>query len=394
MTKTISEAAIPFKRKLLFIFIIIILFFGALEFLSFILISKYSQVGTFNNIKLESLFSPLLGWEPVPNALSRSDKAFTTKSIMDKRYYISNDEYGRSATPLSFENPDVKIVITGGSTMYGIGARSNAETVPSLVESIINKKLGVKAEVYNLAARGYQSFQELIRYRQFLLKNSADIVIAVSGFNDAAIALKNSDVRYSLLQKTVYEGGTKIVQRAEKLEPIILNVNGFFRSMSHFLDLLYRVTIRVMAAISTREQGTSIPIDPDFTLIPQRAKISATHYKMMQNLAELNGASFFFMAQPNAYSWRDFKFDLPDLPSQKHKIHKEYTNQYYDALLSLLDGVEVRDITNVMDGKSDMPFIDRAHINGSAAEFVANKIFNEIKGDILRRIGHNSPLKG
>ena len=67
------------------------------------------------------------------------------------------------------------------------------------------------------------------------------------------------------------------------------------------------------------------------------------------------------------------------------------TKDYY-ALLSSLHGVDARDIGNAMDGKSDMPFIDRGHINGAAAEFVANRIFDEIRGDILKRIGHNGPV--
>jgi hypothetical protein len=383
-----SKEVIPLKRKILFILIIVLIFFSGLEFLSYILISKFSQVGTFNAIKLESLFSPLLGWEPVPNTKSRTDRG-----LMDKPYYISVDEHGRSMTPLAFENPDIKIAITGGSTMYGVGARNQAETVPSLIESIIFEKLGVKAEVYNLAVRGYQSFQELVRYRQFLLHNSADIVISVSGFNDAYIGLKNPDIRYSLLPKSVYERGVDIVQRAEKGEPIILNINGYFRSISHFLDLLYRVSIRATRLVGRVDLlGHKVPNNPDYSLIPARVKISAMHYRMMKNLAELNGAKFIYMTQPTAYDWRDFKFDLPDLPPEKHRIHKKFTNNYYYALLSSLHDVDARDIGNVMDGKSDMPFIDRGHINGAAAEFVANRIFDEIRGNILKRIGHNSPV--
>ncbi|MFT5511501.1 MAG: hypothetical protein ACI89J_004603, partial [Hyphomicrobiaceae bacterium] len=168
------------RRTILFVTIIFAAFFGFAEVASYLLITNFAQTGTFDKRHLEHRFNLITGWEPTPNSVSD-----TTKSASPHPTSINVDGTGNSITPLSWEKPQLKIVVTGGSTMFGVGSSNNAMTVPSLLERKIYEQLGIKAEVTNIAVRGYQSFQEAMRLREYFLENRADLVLAVSGRNDA-----------------------------------------------------------------------------------------------------------------------------------------------------------------------------------------------------------------
>jgi hypothetical protein len=65
------------------------------------------------------------------------------------------------------KNPKIRIAVLGGSSIFGVGSTSNATNIPSQIESKLNNKYKIKAEVTNLAVRGYNSFQELIPFTNF-----------------------------------------------------------------------------------------------------------------------------------------------------------------------------------------------------------------------------------
>jgi hypothetical protein len=102
------------KKKIFWILAYIILF-AAFEGVSFLLVLIF-DLQRYDESLLEppyNTFHPYLGWEARP-----SYKQGESVTIM-------TDENAHSITPLTFENPDINIVITGGSTMFGVGSSSN-----------------------------------------------------------------------------------------------------------------------------------------------------------------------------------------------------------------------------------------------------------------------------
>jgi hypothetical protein len=365
------------RKKIIFTVVVFVIFAAVMEVVAGIVIETYSQTGSFNNRKLLSQFHPYLGWEPSADARHRTDKPF-----QNKPQYISTDSLGRSITPLKYENPEVKIAFLGGSTAFGIGSDSNKFTVPSVLERLIYDRLNLKAEVFNLAVPGYQSFQELSQLRRFFLSETADIVVSFTGYNDAALALLEPNLRSSLMRNEVFENATTLVRDAEKGQPIVRNLDGFLRSKSNLADLMFRVINRVSQKLAPRF-GRAVdapPLSPDYTIVSHRVKIALENYSMIKHLSSLHGAPYVVILQPHAYTWKNFKFDLPDQSAEKHKITGKFINNFFANLLQNdASKLKFQNILNVFDELSDSVYVDRAHYSDKGAALVANRIF-----DILR----------
>jgi lysophospholipase L1-like esterase len=93
----------------------------------------------------------------------------------------SRAENGPAGSPL-------KILMLGGSSLWGFGARDDW-TIPSLVSKSLYRR-GVRADVRNLAEIGYVNTQEMIALLRELEEGyRPDIVVFYDGVNDATSAL-------------------------------------------------------------------------------------------------------------------------------------------------------------------------------------------------------------
>jgi hypothetical protein len=84
--------------------------------------------------------------------------------------------------------PPLKILMLGGSSLWGFGARDD-QTIPSLVARGLHES-GVRAEIRNLAEIGYVSTQETIALmRELQAGYRPDVVLFYDGVNDTTSAL-------------------------------------------------------------------------------------------------------------------------------------------------------------------------------------------------------------
>ena len=215
-----AKIKMTIRRTVLFSLLVLILFFGVLETVSYFLISNFAETSTFSNRQINNIFHPYRGW-----VAPKSSKIKTSKPFFEypSETFVETDEHGRVITPLQFKNPDIRIAVLGGSSVFGVGSTSSANNVPSQLENKLFKNHQIKSEVINLAVRGYNSFQELVTLHEFLLSNQVDIVIALSGFNDARYARDNDDIKYSLIQRQVFDVSVPLVRKAQRQQPIVLN---------------------------------------------------------------------------------------------------------------------------------------------------------------------------
>ena len=93
----------------------------------------------------------------------------------------------------------VRIFITGGSVAHGLGTTSQAHTLSSVLERILNeeagKTTGYRYEVVNTGFPGWSTTQEKILVQQRLVDLHPDIVIMFSGSNDVYWSLRGWDIR-------------------------------------------------------------------------------------------------------------------------------------------------------------------------------------------------------
>jgi lysophospholipase L1-like esterase len=333
--------------------------------------------------KVRNPFHPYLGYVHAPNF------AFDITKGPTREMRLVTDENGYSITPyFSDANSEITIVVTGGSTIFGVGSSENSTTVPSILERLINERLGIRAEVVNLALRGGQSFQEMLLVDRFFAENQADIVLAISGRNDAHQAIVEPTVEGAFLSRHVWDNAVSLVQRAERGEFMLINLQSKLRSWSHTYDLLYRQFQKLKK--NGKPRTTVKPPGPNLrrealTNIEQRAKITSTHYAAVDQISKMNGANFVMFLQPTAYYKKNWTEEEISRITRKYEsedlmeVYRRKEHDFYDTFLATEKPFQLIDLSNIFSESNETLYIDQCHYNDLGAKKFAEKIFESIK---------------
>jgi len=336
---------------------------------------------------VENPFHPYLGYVHAPNINMKMTKGTSRKMK------LTTDENGFSITPaFAFANPDFTIITTGGSTIFGVGSSDNSTTVPSILEELIYQRLKLRAEVVNLALRGAQSFQEMLLLDRFFAEYRADLVLTISGRNDADAALRDPTVEGAFLAPSVWNNAVPLVHKAERGEFMVIGLQGKLRSCSYTYDLLYRwlgpskksKSTVIMPKLNLRRQA--------LTDTKQRAKISITHYAAADQISKVNGAPFVMILQPTIFgknTWTEVEKDRMIRKSKKRgfgnwKKYRQNEEDFYDALREIEKPFHFIDLSNVFLDSNETLYVDYCHYNDLAAEKLAEKIFESIEPLLLK----------
>jgi len=302
---------------------------------------------------------------------------------------VATDKNGYSITPsYSHVNPDNTIIVTGGSTMFGVGSSDNSTTVPSILERLINQRLNIRAEVVNMALRGGQSFQEMLLVDRFLAENHADLVLPISGRNDAFHAFSDPTVEGAFLKKHVWENAVPLVRRAEREKFMIINLNSKLRSLSYTYDLLSRRfngSSRSKKYRSSAESSTLNLRREAFTTSKNRAKITATHYAATDQISKMNGADFVMILQPTLYYkniWTEFEVRRMKRKHGSENLIEKYRqneHEFYDAFRKIKKPFQFIDLSNIFLEYNETLYIDQCHYNDLGAEKLAEKVLESIR---------------
>ena len=131
-----------------------------------------------------------------------NDLSFLEQTVVpDKQSDHFINSYGFRSPQISEEKPSdtIRVILVGGSTMYGSGV-NDQNTIPSLLQKKINLKPNQKIEVINAGISGATSLSEIKLIKERLIKFSPDLIIAYDGFNDIKryfgenVSLENSDL--------------------------------------------------------------------------------------------------------------------------------------------------------------------------------------------------------
>ena len=132
------------------------------------------------------------------------------------------------------------LLVTGGSTIFGVGSSDNSTTVPSIIERIINQRLNLRVEVINIALRGGNSFQEMLLVDRYLAENRSNLVLSIAGVNDVPPSPFLVTVEDRFLDKHVWNNAVSLVHRAERGYLIFINLVHKLCSWSYTFDFLCR----------------------------------------------------------------------------------------------------------------------------------------------------------
>lgn len=364
----------PAKIKL-FIFwcLLVIISLVAMELLSFTVLKLTKRKGTYRDrvVQVKNPFHPYLGHVHAPNI------TFEISKGLSRKMRIATDENGYSITPsFSYVNPDITIVVTGGSTMFGVGSSDNSTTVPSILERLINQRLNIRAEVVNLALRGGQSFQEMLLVDRFLAENHADLVLPISGRNDVAYAISDPTVEGAFLNKHVWENAVPLVHKAERGKFMIINLISKLLSLSYTYDLLSGGSAE-SSTLNLRREA--------LTTFKNRAKITATHYAATDQISKMNGANFVMILQPTLYYkniWTEFEVRRTKRQHGSENLIEKYRqneHEFYEAFRKIKKPFQFIDLSNIFLEYSETLYIDQCHYNDLGAEKLAEKVLESIR---------------
>ena len=374
------------KIKLFFFWcLLVIISLAAMELLSFTVLKVTKKNGPYRDrvVQVENPFHPYLGYVHAPNIDIDVSKG------LSRKVSIATDENGYSITPsFSYDNPDITVIVTGGSTMFGVGSSENSTTVPSILERLINQRLNIRAEVVNLALRGGQSFQEMLLVDRFLAENHADLVLSISGRNDAFHAISDPTVEGAFLNKHIWENAVPLIHRVEREEFTIINLNSRLRSLSFTYDLLSRWFNGSSSSKKSRPSAGSSTLNlrrEAFTTPQKRANITATHYAATDQISKMNEANFVMILQPTLYYkniWTEFevsrmneKYDSEDIIEK----NRQNEHEFYDAFRKNKKTFNFIDLSNIFLENNETLYIDQCHYNDLGAEKLAERVFESIK---------------
>ena len=390
-------------KSLLFIITAILLPLIFLESLSFVILKYFTNNGLFREYKPRFEFDPIFGRQMQKNFISNGKKI--------------TDEFGRAITPAHYKNPDLKVVITGGSSVFQSSSRNNEKSIPSLLEKKIYQIYNLKAEVINLALPGYTSYQELMRLHDFFLTNKADLVISVSGYNDVTSRFEiakitdsqifkgKNEKRYDLIFDTRYFNKLKVIKELEEEKFVFYNFGYLLRSHSFFFELIDRIIRKLnsIKKITTEKEliyyhkNIKESLSPDILKISQeeakrKSKISFSHYLMMEALAKINNSNFYLFLQPSALNWVFFNEskvykDYYDYEKELNSIYKFNLNVIYDEIIECNKNFikNLFDFRDIMNNSKDDLFIDHIHYTDQGTNILAEEIL-KILDDNLSNI--------
>jgi lysophospholipase L1-like esterase len=308
---------------------------------------------------------------------------------------ITIDESGMRQTwhdapaPAERPTPQVpKILLLGGSSLWGFGAR-NDRTIPSILARKLHER-GFRVEVKNLAEIGYVSTQEVVALiRELQSGYRPDLVVFYDGANDTASALLEG------------EAGVTTNERNRREEfNIRLSLTRLGAAMIGRLvqeSASYRFA-QVVARRLPGWQGASSRLPaPD----RRRALIAEVveRYQANLQLVDRLGRGFGFDA---LFFWQPVVFEKPSLTSyERQEAGKlpwaaEYFASVYEAIRSsseLRANPMFHDLSREFSRSKELIFIDYCHTTESGYERVAQAMLGPIEAALsARSSGSKSPV--
>ncbi len=334
-------------------------------------------------------YHPYLGWENLPHHTYRGILAGGLHA-----WTVRTDSLGRGATPhASHPEPRVDVALVGGSAAFGVGQTSNETTLANQLERELERRTGARVEVHNLAVGGYTSFQEALALERFLSNHRADVVVSLSGYNDAFAAAIEGGPDFGLLLHRL-DPKTEMVRSIERGELKVLPVAaqaalGALRRRSYAVDLLGKVTDRLRPPPPAVPWTTAMP---DSAELARRARFVLTNYAMMDGMARQNGARFFLFLQPTAMNRATLtapeRQAMDSLSREFMARARPAVRIFYPTMLAAPKTFEMRDLSPVFDAFPDPAFADECHYLDGAAPVLAAAIAEAVApavGEAARR---------
>lgn len=280
--------------------------------------------------------TPFVGYAPAPGPLPSGH-------INAQQFRYDRD------VPLRKTKGVCRVFVVGGSTAYGAGASSNAATVGGRLEALLNasaKGEGRPFEVVTAAASSWTSTHERILIENRLLDFEPDLVIALSGHNDAYWSAAGEDV-------------------------------GWFRShQDEYHHLLLHSLLHCNFGESLPARIARPPVAEDVAVVRLMRNVRAAHAALAGY-----GSAYCFALQPTTASLRAPRTPREASSTRHNACLTKYLDKYRQALEDLsAPGFSFVDLTQIFDDldPSQEVFIDGCHFGDRGNDLIAQALARHV----------------
>jgi|APSaa5957512535_1039671.scaffolds.fasta_scaffold00678_17 hypothetical protein len=261
-----------------------------------------------------------------------------------------------------------RIILLGGSTMYGLHATSESTTIPGYLQNRFDTEtLDVNVEVINAGINGASSFDEINSLNDKLLKLDPDMIVVYDGGNDLVNSIKNENELKSWPNET---------------EHFFKKFRNYYKTTQFFeyLDRIFQKKIMNDQGISKSEITEDV--------IPKKVEIWKNRWTKACKQNEINGIDTVITIQP--YLGVGNKV----LTEWENMIKKQYNQIDVSGAFPLLINelmemeeicTKTIDLTNVFDNENETIFYDLIHVGDAGNEIVAEEMFKNILSIIIEK---------
>ena len=275
---------------------------------------------------------------------------------------------------------EIRVLVLGGSTSWGLGASSNDATVRGALQTLLNGRAGATYRVMSGAFLGYNARQEMTVLTEFLDAFDPDVVVSLTGHNDVMTIMHDTG---GVLQR--WESRTLEEAVTNQLRPMdtLTALRKLGGSLGIWRLVVYLRENTPAAPAPESAKGKGLSYDPARS---QRlaARVAELH-RISADFAARRGRQYLIVLQPDLYSTK--KTLTPEEVAIKERFARASRNvenvypQYRQVLSSTLAGVggaRFIDLRDRFDAVAEPLFIDDCHLVDRGYELIARSIADSI----------------
>lgn len=360
-------------------------------------------IGLFGLVFLRLFVSqevPIWGFLPHP-AFSSVENQFT-EFDPNLGWYPPAYLFGTPRQELPPKQPgEVRAFLLGGSTVWGVGATREDETIAKRLEFYLNSDqakalLGGTVHVYNEGVQGYYSKQELILLATKIIPfQQPDLVIVLDGLNDFIVSATDrpqidrpySEVWHYKEAQTAQSIRQVMSPAGSIANAVVWAIVGVMRGtfLGNFLDQAVRRGNQKRLGLTARLLlvGKPDPFNPTRAGSQKIANYYLENIAMMRSLCEGMKVRFFWFPQPVLFlkeskTAEEETMDRGNVPL-RDSLRKFYETTIWQDAVGRFGGAPFfHDISNSLTRLQGTAYVDPFHYSPSAQDLIARRMAEAI----------------
>ena len=285
--------------------------------------------------------------------------------------YVNINSFGFRGVEISKEKPEnvYRIIMLGGSTLFGYGASSDETTIPGFLQKKFETTdSDFKVEVINAGSSGAYSKTETLYVKHKLLDFDPDLIIVYDGWNDSRIPY-TSHIGERGLAGQLYDS----VNHLQSIFP-------YYKT-----PIVIREIGRDL--ISAEEDTIATRIDAN---LDKKVILWKERWNESCLLAQKNDIKTLITIQPmlgtgDRIVTKSEKSTSGLLQNDFMQLPLYQLQKFVDVLPELTNCTNTADLTHVFDGHNEPLFVDLGHVEDHGSMIISEKIYELVLPMINRK---------